>query len=76
MDYDVNFKCVLDTGEEIPKEAVKMAGVKFPDVHKNAKDMAVLSKSIREYNEDLFFYSTFLYDSGSRSIRRRNKFRR
>lgn len=34
MDYDVNFKCVLDTGEEMPKEAVERAGIKFPDVHK------------------------------------------
>ena len=54
MDYDVNFKCVLDTGEEIPKEAVEKAGVKFPDVHKNAQDMAVLSKTIRQYNKDIF----------------------
>lgn len=54
MDYDVNFKCVLDTGEEIPKEAVKKAGVKFPDVHKSAEHMALLSKTIREYNEDFF----------------------
>ncbi|APH20118.1 uroporphyrinogen decarboxylase family protein [Clostridium botulinum] len=54
MDYDVNFKCVLDTGEEMPKEAVERAGIKFPDVHKNAKDMAVLSKGIKEYNEDFF----------------------
>lgn len=54
MDYDVNFKCVLDTGEEMPKEAVERAGIKFPDVHKTAKDMAVLSKNIREYNEDFF----------------------
>lgn len=54
MDYDMNFKCILDTGEEIPKEAVKISGVKFPDVHKNARDMAILSKSIREYNDDFF----------------------
>lgn len=54
MDYDVNFKCVLGTEDEIPKEAVKKAGVKFPDVHKNAKEMAALSKSIRECNKDLF----------------------
>ncbi len=54
MDYDINFKCILDTGEEIPKEAVKISGVKFPDVHKNARDMAILSKSIREYNDDFF----------------------
>lgn len=54
MKYDVNFKCVLDTGEELPKEAVKKSGITFPNVHKNAKDMALLSKNIREFNSDLF----------------------
>lgn len=54
MEYEINFKCVVDKSAEMPKEAIKNAGIKFPDVHKNAKDMACLSKAIRKENKDYF----------------------
>lgn len=59
MEYTIDFKCVLNTDEEIPQRVIEEVGVSFPKVHCCGEDMARLASAIREQNEDLLAIMPF-----------------
>ena len=52
MENKLDFKCVGDNLEEIPKEIIEQLKLKFPDLHKNSKDMVKLSIELKKHNND------------------------
>ena len=52
MENKLDFKCVGDNFEQIPKEIIEELKLKFPDLHKNSKDMVKLSIELKKHNND------------------------
>jgi uroporphyrinogen-III decarboxylase len=52
MDYESNFKCVLDKFEEIPESIVLETGITFPSAHRRCSELSVLAKALKEYHKD------------------------
>ncbi|AZV57045.1 uroporphyrinogen decarboxylase family protein [Clostridium sp. AWRP] len=54
MDYEIDFKCIINTQEEIPEKVVKRTGINFPEAHTKAELIAKLAIEIKK-----FYNSTF-----------------
>jgi uroporphyrinogen-III decarboxylase len=52
MEYEIDFKCILDKFEEIPESIVEETGVTFPGAHEKSSEIEVLSKALRNYHKD------------------------
>lgn len=54
MDYEIDFKCIINTQEEIPEEVIKKTGINFPEAHTKAELIAKLASEIRKFYNDTF----------------------
>ncbi len=48
----LDFKCDQIDNENIPLEIIQGSNLSFPNLHKNANDMAYISKSLKDYRKD------------------------
>lgn len=48
----VDFKCNQNDNEDIPLEIINNSNLSFPNLHTNAKDIASVSKSLKNYRKD------------------------
>ena len=48
----LEFKCDQIDNENIPLEIIQGSNLSFPNLHKNANDMAYISKSLKDYRKD------------------------
>lgn len=48
----LDFKCDQIDNENIPLEIIQGSNLSFPNLHKNANDIAYISKSLKDYRKD------------------------